>query len=127
MQSSKRKFKFTGPNQILKIYFYIVLNKVLLVLGRRTGAHHEECTCSMPIYPLQRGFYLQNCRDFYMQGCKVREKTAIVPPVSKLSGCPDMCMQSFILLRWGGGTREGGFSLKGEDMQIKCYTCLYST
>jgi len=27
MQSSKWKFEFTGPNQILGIYFYIVLNK----------------------------------------------------------------------------------------------------
>jgi hypothetical protein len=26
---------------------------------------------------------------FYMQGYKVKEKTAIVPPVSKLSGHPD--------------------------------------
>jgi hypothetical protein len=51
--------------------------------------------CSMPIYPLQRVFYPQNrpCTSkivgtFYMQGYKVKEKTAIVPPVSKLSGHP---------------------------------------
>jgi hypothetical protein len=50
---------------------------------------------SMPIYPLQRVFYPQNrpCTPnivgtFYMQGYKVKEKTAIVPPVSKLSGHP---------------------------------------
>ena len=42
--------------------------------------------CSMPIYPLQRVFYPQNrpCTPksvgtFYMQGYKVKEKTAIVP------------------------------------------------
>jgi hypothetical protein len=41
---------------------------------------------SMPIYPLQRVFYPQNrpCTPkivgtFYMQGYKVKEKTAIVP------------------------------------------------
>ena len=40
----------------------------------------------MPIYPLQRVFYPQNspCNPkivgtFYMQGYKVKEKTAIVP------------------------------------------------
>jgi hypothetical protein len=51
---------------------------------------------SMPIYPLQRVFYPQNrpCTPkivgtFYMQGYKVEEKTAIVPPVSKLSGHPE--------------------------------------
>jgi hypothetical protein len=27
IQSSKWKFKFTGPNQILEVIFYIVLNK----------------------------------------------------------------------------------------------------
>ena len=53
----------------------------------------------MLIYPLQtdwpEGFYPQNrpCTfkivgTFYMQGYKVKEKTAIVPPVSKLSGHP---------------------------------------
>jgi hypothetical protein len=52
----------------------------------------------MPINPLQRVFYHQNraCTPkivgtFYMQGYKVKEKTAIVPiipPVSKLSGHP---------------------------------------
>ena len=50
----------------------------------------------MPIYHLQRVFYSQNrpCTPkivgtFYMQGYKVKEKTAIVPPVSKLSGHPE--------------------------------------
>ena len=45
------------------------------------------CT-SMPIYPLQRVFYPQNrpCTPkivgtFYMQGYKVKEKTAIVHPL----------------------------------------------
>ena len=49
----------------------------------------------MSIYPLQRVFYPQNrlCTPkivgtFYMQWYKVKEKTAIVPPVSKLSGHP---------------------------------------
>ena len=49
----------------------------------------------MPIYPLQRVFYPQNrlCTPkivgtFYMQGYKDKEKTAIAPPVSKLSGHP---------------------------------------
>jgi DNA-binding winged helix-turn-helix (wHTH) protein len=51
---------------------------------------------SMPIYSLQRIFYPQNrpCTPkivgtLYMQGYKVNEKTAIVPPVSKLSGHPE--------------------------------------
>ena len=34
---------------------------------------------SMPIYPLQRDFYPQNCRDFLYAWYKVKEKTAIVP------------------------------------------------
>jgi hypothetical protein len=40
----------------------------------------------MPIYPLQRVFYPQNkpCTP------KVKEKTAIVPPVSKLNGHPEI-------------------------------------
>ena len=45
--------------------------------------------------PSAEGFYPQNrpCTPklvgtFYMQGYKVKEKTAIVPPVSKLSGHP---------------------------------------
>jgi hypothetical protein len=43
----------------------------------------------MPIYPLQRVFTPKIVGIFYMQGYKVKEKTAIVPPVSKLSGHPD--------------------------------------
>ena len=51
MQSSKWKFEFTGSNQILKFILYIKIktetfrgpSKVLLVLGRRTGAHREYC------------------------------------------------------------------------------------
>ena len=54
MQFLKWKFEFTGLNQILEfifIYFYIKIEKftgpikVLLVLGQRTGAHCEDCTC----------------------------------------------------------------------------------
>jgi hypothetical protein len=66
---------------------------------------------SMPIYPLQRVFYPQNrpCTPkivgtFYMQGYKVKEKTAIVPSVSKLSGHPDAKQRSsksnFIIFRF---------------------------
>ena len=44
---------------------------------------------SMPIYPLQRVFTPKIVGTFYMQGYKVKEKTAIVPPVSKLSGHPE--------------------------------------
>jgi hypothetical protein len=50
-----------------------------------------EYHTSMPIYPLQRVFYPQNrpCTPkivgtFYMQGYKVKKKTAIVPPVNYL-------------------------------------------
>ena len=54
IQSLKWKFEFTGSNQTLEfIYIYIsikiktekltCLNKVLLVLGRRTGANGEDC------------------------------------------------------------------------------------
>jgi hypothetical protein len=48
-QSSKWKFEFTGPKQILDLSLYtctLVLNKNwknLLVLGLRTGAHREDC------------------------------------------------------------------------------------
>jgi hypothetical protein len=48
----------------------------------------------MPIYLLQRVFtpkyamYPKIVGTFYMQDYKVKEKTAIVPPVSKLSGHP---------------------------------------
>jgi hypothetical protein len=51
---------------------------------------------SMPIYLLQMVFYPQNrpCTPnivgtFYMQGYNVKEKTAIVPPVSKFCGHPE--------------------------------------
>ena len=64
----------------------------------------------MPIYPLQRVFYPQNrpCTPkivgtFYMQGYKVEEKTAIVPPVSKLSGHPDFnsrCVYRKYVIGW---------------------------
>ena len=50
-QSSKWKFEFTDPNQILEfILIYSIkktekftgLNKVLLVLGQRAGAYRED-------------------------------------------------------------------------------------
>jgi hypothetical protein len=48
----------------------------------------------MPIYPLQRVFFTPKIvGTFYMQGYKVKEKTAIVPPFSKLNGHP--------VLYWG--------------------------
>ena len=55
-QSSKWKFEFTGPNQILEFILYIytkcisklklknvLVRIVLLVLGQRTGDHREDC------------------------------------------------------------------------------------
>ena len=40
-------------------------------------------------FTLCRGFFTPKIvGTFYMQGYKVKEKTAIVPPVSKLSGHP---------------------------------------
>ena len=47
LQSSKWKFEFTGPDQILQFIFnknekITGLYKVLLVLGQRTGAHRED-------------------------------------------------------------------------------------
>jgi hypothetical protein len=57
----------------------------------------------MPIYPLQRDFYPQNrpCTPkivgtFYMQGYKVKEKTAMVPPVSKFSGHPAYATYTYL-------------------------------
>jgi hypothetical protein len=48
--------------------------------------HDLYCNYSMPIYPLQSVFYPQNrpcipkiVGTFYMQGYKVKDKTAIVP------------------------------------------------
>ena len=56
------------------------------------GLGHTSVTLldvnSMPIYPLPRVFYPKIVGTFYMQEYKVKEKTAIVPPVSKLSGHP---------------------------------------
>ena len=64
-------------------------------LYQTTQKEQKNVWSSMPIYPLQRVFYPQNrpCTPkivgtFYMQGYKVKEKAAIVPPVSKLSGHP---------------------------------------
>jgi hypothetical protein len=53
-ESSEWKFEITSPNQILELIFiypsskykltkYVVWTKFLLVLGRRTGAHREDC------------------------------------------------------------------------------------
>ena len=64
-------------------------------LYQTTQKEQKNVWSSMPIYPLQRVFYPQNrpCTPkivgtFYMQGYKVKEKAAIVSPVSKLSGHP---------------------------------------
>ena len=51
VQSSKWKLEFTGLSQILEFIIYINMyiekitdpNKVLLVLGRRTGAQRKYC------------------------------------------------------------------------------------
>jgi hypothetical protein len=56
-------------------------------------------------FTLCRGFFTPHNRPctpksvgtFYMQGYKVKGKTAIVPPVSKLSGHPAMYTE----IRWG--------------------------
>jgi hypothetical protein len=45
-------------------------------------------------FTLCRGFFTPKIvGTFYMQGYKVKEKTAIVPPVSKLSGHPAKYLQ----------------------------------
>ena len=47
-------------------------------------------TFSACLFTLCRGFFTPKIvGTFYMQGYKDKEKTAIVPPVSKLSGHPD--------------------------------------
>ena len=48
--------------------------------------YYEWSACP---FTLCRGFFTPKIvGTFYMQGYKVKEKTAIVPPVSKLSGHP---------------------------------------
>ena len=48
-------------------------------------------------FTLCRGFFTPKIvGTFYMQGYKIKEKTAIVPPVSKLSGHSDIFMHSKI-------------------------------
>jgi DNA-binding winged helix-turn-helix (wHTH) protein len=59
----------------------------------------------MPIYPLRRVFYPQNrpctptiVRTLYMQGYKVKEKTAIVPhctPSFKTQWAPCIVLEQF--------------------------------
>jgi hypothetical protein len=44
--------------------------------------------CRGFFYPQNRPCTTNIVGTFYMQGYKVKEKTAIVPPVSKLSGHP---------------------------------------
>jgi hypothetical protein len=53
---------------------------------------HSACP-----FTLCRGFFTPKIvGTFYMQGYKIKEKTAIVPPVSKLSGHSDIFMHSKI-------------------------------
>ena len=57
-QSSKLKFEFTSPNQIIEYILHVNIkiktekftgpNKVLLVLGRRTDANREDCHSPLP-------------------------------------------------------------------------------
>jgi len=47
-------------------------------------------------FTLCRGFFTPKIvGTFYMQGYKAKEKTAIVPSVSKLSGHPDIIIAEF--------------------------------
>jgi len=50
------------------------------------GSHVIHPACP---FTLCRGFFTPKIvGTFYMQGYEIKEKTAIVPPVSKLSGRP---------------------------------------
>ena len=55
--------------------------------------HHDLSACP---FTLCRGFFTPKIvGTFYMQGYKAKEKTAIVPSVSKLSGHPDIIIAEF--------------------------------
>ena len=61
--------------------------------------HFTAC----PIILCRRFFTPKIVGTFYMQGYKVKEKTAIVPPVSKLSGHPDFnsrCVYIKYVIGW---------------------------
>jgi hypothetical protein len=61
---------------------YLLLHVYILVYNR---------SIIVRIFPFAEGFLPPKIvGTFYMQGYKVKEKTAIVPPVSKLSGHPDL-------------------------------------
>ena len=68
-QYSKWKFEFTGRNQILEFIFiytciYIYFEKftsstkVLLVLGKRTGTHGEDCNLMLNFYVLRPSAFI---------------------------------------------------------------------
>ena len=60
--------------------------KLSFLFNSENSVIHSYPACP---FTLCRGFFTPKIvGTFYMQGYKVKEKTAIVPPVSKLSGHP---------------------------------------
>jgi hypothetical protein len=74
---------------------YLLLHVYILVYNR---------SIIVRIFPFAEGFLPPKIvGTFYMQGYKVKEKTAIVPPVSKLSGHPDFnsrCVYIKYVIGW---------------------------
>ena len=78
IQSSKWKFEFTRPNQILEFIFiwflkktekYTGPNKVLLVLGRKIDAHREDSLSGHIFCEFIRVRHLIYCQEIYKH-CK---------------------------------------------------------
>ena len=81
---------FYCPNQILEFILY-GLNKVLLVLWRWTGAHHEDCFTGL--VPVDRG----SSRGLFYWSC---------------AGGPGLITRtvSLVLCRWTGAHHEDCFT-----------------
>jgi hypothetical protein len=71
------------------IGIFIQVHQLLTCLYKYISYWHIYTSTSACPFTLCRGFFTPKIvGTFYMQGYKVKEKTAIVPPVSKLSGHP---------------------------------------